>query len=124
VGRCSRLPPPGSLSGHSLLLCSGGCCPARLPGCVHQCGAFTTWITNQTGITPSSGSTSCQGTPATIVGTTAAETINGTAGADVIAGLGGNDIINGLGGNDRICGGDGNDTLTGARQRQPDRPSG
>lgn len=55
----------------------------------------------------------CQGVPATIVGTAAADTINGTAGADVIVGGAGDDVINGLGGNDRICGDAGDDTIRG-----------
>jgi hypothetical protein len=55
----------------------------------------------------------CDGQPATVVGTDAAETINGTAGNDVVVALGGNDTINGNGGDDVICGGDGNDIVTG-----------
>ena len=55
----------------------------------------------------------CNGLPATIVGTNAADTIVGTAGDDVIHGLGGSDTINGLGGNDTICGGFGADIILG-----------
>jgi Ca2+-binding RTX toxin-like protein len=55
----------------------------------------------------------CNGKPATIVGTGAGETLTGTSGNDVIAGLGGNDTISGAGGNDTICGGDGADKLDG-----------
>ncbi|NTW97353.1 MAG: hypothetical protein HGB28_02255 [Oscillochloris sp.] len=55
----------------------------------------------------------CNGVPATIVGTARRDVIRGTPGADVIVGLGGNDLIDGRGGNDMICGGDGNDTLDG-----------
>lgn len=58
-------------------------------------------------------SESCNGRPATIVGTSGADTLIGTAGDDVIVGLGGNDTIRGLGGNDVICGGTGNDRLFG-----------
>jgi Ca2+-binding RTX toxin-like protein len=61
---------------------------------------------------PPSGFT-CNGLPATIVGTDGGETISGTAGPDVIHGLGGNDVIRGNGGNDIICGGSGNDRLFG-----------
>ena len=57
--------------------------------------------------------TSCAGTPATIVGTSGADTITGTGGADVISGMDGNDTINGLGDRDILCGQDGNDTLRG-----------
>ncbi len=55
----------------------------------------------------------CNGLPATIVGTTGNNVINGTNGNDVIVGLGGNDTINGGNGDDVICGGAGNDTLNG-----------
>ncbi len=55
----------------------------------------------------------CQGLPATIIGTGGSDTLRGTAGNDVIVGLGGHDTISGLGGNDVICGGSGQDTLTG-----------
>lgn len=55
----------------------------------------------------------CNGLPATIVGTDSSETINGTSGNDVIHGLGGNDLIRGGGGNDVICGGNGRDILFG-----------
>ena len=58
-------------------------------------------------------SPSCNGLPATIVGTAGNNTINGTSGRDVIAGLGGIDTIYGGGGNDVICGGDGNDEIEG-----------
>jgi Ca2+-binding RTX toxin-like protein len=60
------------------------------------------------------GVVTCDGLPATKVGTAAAETLNGTAGVDVIHGLGGNDGVQGLGGNDTLCGGLGNDRLAGA----------
>jgi hypothetical protein len=61
---------------------------------------------------------SCEGEPATIVGTNNGETIIGTEGRDVIAALGGDDTVEGLGGNDHICGdigfnGEGNDILHG-----------
>ncbi|MGI9596116.1 MAG: ExeM/NucH family extracellular endonuclease, partial [Acidimicrobiales bacterium] len=51
----------------------------------------------------------CNGLPATIVGTDARDHIIGTNGDDVIVSLGGNDFVNGRGGNDVICLGDGND---------------
>ncbi len=53
----------------------------------------------------------CQGLPATIVGTKHDDHIRGTSGRDVIVGLGGNDTISSLGGDDRICGNGGNDKL-------------
>ena len=55
----------------------------------------------------------CNGLPATIIGTNRADRLTGTPGDDVMVGLGGDDWINGMGGNDTICGGDGNDTLVG-----------
>jgi Ca2+-binding RTX toxin-like protein len=55
----------------------------------------------------------CNGLPATIVGTPGDDVINGTNGNDVIVGLGGNDIINGGNGNDVICGNAGDDTING-----------
>jgi Ca2+-binding RTX toxin-like protein len=60
------------------------------------------------------GTVTCDGLPATKVGTTAANTISGTSGVDVIQGLGGNDIIKGLAGNDVLCGGPGSDQALGA----------
>lgn len=56
---------------------------------------------------------SCEGRPATIVGTSANNRIKGTASVDVISGRGGADVIQGLGGNDIVCGDRGNDTLLG-----------
>jgi len=53
----------------------------------------------------------CQGEPATKIGTPADDTITGTDDDDVIVGLGGNDTIVGGGGFDLICGGDGNDSI-------------
>lgn len=55
----------------------------------------------------------CNGLPATIIGTPGDDVINGTNGDDVIVALGGNDTINGGNGNDVICGNAGNDTLNG-----------
>ena len=53
----------------------------------------------------------CDGIPATIVGTNGDDTLNGTPGPDVIVGLGGNDVVHGGGGDDVICGGAGDDVL-------------
>jgi Ca2+-binding RTX toxin-like protein len=53
----------------------------------------------------------CQGEPATKIGTPGDDTITGTDDDDVIVGLGGNDTIVGGGGFDLICGGDGNDSI-------------
>ncbi len=56
---------------------------------------------------------SCNGVPATLIGTGNDDIMLGTSGDDVIVGRGGNDLIKGRGGNDLICGGAGNDTLEG-----------
>jgi pimeloyl-ACP methyl ester carboxylesterase len=55
----------------------------------------------------------CEGLPATIVGTDGNDSLLGTAGNDVIVALGGNDLIDAAGGDDIICGGDGDDILIG-----------
>ncbi len=55
----------------------------------------------------------CNGQPATIVGTDSGENLKGTAGPDVIAALGGNDLVRAGGGPDIVCGGAGRDDLLG-----------
>lgn len=62
---------------------------------------------------PASAAPTCDGRPATIVGTQGNDKIQGTRGPDVIVGLGGNDTIHGGGGADVICGGLGADRLYG-----------
>lgn len=64
-------------------------------------------------VTPTPTIPTCQGLPATIVGTAGNDTLRGTAGDDVIVALAGHDTISGLGGNDIICGGSGMDTISG-----------
>ena len=60
--------------------------------------------------------TTCEGLPATVVGTAGNDTnLTGTPGPDVIVGLAGNDTISGLGGDDVLCGGSGKDTLHGGQ---------
>ena len=54
----------------------------------------------------------CNGLPATKIGTSGPDTLVGTPGADVIVGLGGDDVLKGMNGNDTVCGGSGDDTLT------------
>ena len=57
----------------------------------------------------------CEGLPATIIGTDRNDSLDGTDGVDVIVAKGGNDTIRGYGGDDVICGGSGNDKIaTGA----------
>ena len=63
------------------------------------------------------GTPTCNGVPATIVGTEGNDRISGTPGNDVIVGLGGRDRIAGGAGNDIICGGDGIDIIRGQRGR-------
>lgn len=55
----------------------------------------------------------CNGVPATIVGTPGDDVLVGTSGPDVIVGREGNDKLVGLGGDDILCGGKGNDELGG-----------
>ncbi|MCP5031401.1 MAG: ExeM/NucH family extracellular endonuclease [Actinomycetia bacterium] len=55
----------------------------------------------------------CQGRPATIIGTPGDDVIVGTSKADVIMTFGGNDEISGGNGNDVICSGYGDDTVNG-----------
>lgn len=55
----------------------------------------------------------CNGTPATIVGTSGSDTLMGTPGADVIVAREGDDTIHGLGGDDIVCAGKGNDVIYG-----------
>jgi len=55
----------------------------------------------------------CNGFPATIVGTRRSNVIIGTNGRDVIVALGGADLIFGGNGDDVICAGDGNDIVFG-----------
>jgi pimeloyl-ACP methyl ester carboxylesterase len=55
----------------------------------------------------------CNGLPATLIGSENDDDLTGTGGADVIVGLGGNDRIDGSGGDDIICGGNGDDDLLG-----------
>jgi Ca2+-binding RTX toxin-like protein len=74
-----------------------GPCPAPLPG-------------RAAGDAPT-----CQGMPATLVGTDDGDVLSGTPGHDLIVGLGGNDKLSGLAGNDLICGGPGKDTLKGGK---------
>lgn len=57
----------------------------------------------------------CNGLPATLVGTSGNDVLVGTDGRDVIVALGGNDTVDGLRGSDVICGGSGDDTLIGGR---------
>lgn len=59
------------------------------------------------------GEPSCNGRPATIVGTSSRDVLWGTPDADVIVALGGNDLVFARGGDDVVCGGDGNDRIYG-----------
>jgi Ca2+-binding RTX toxin-like protein len=53
----------------------------------------------------------CEGLPATIVGTDGNDTLEGTPGVDVVVAKGGNDVIRGYDSDDVLCGGPGNDRL-------------
>jgi Ca2+-binding RTX toxin-like protein len=66
---------------------------------------------------PGQPTPTCNGKPATIVGTDGGDNLGFTRGPDVIVGLGGNDDLDGGRGNDVICGGDGRDSLEGTGGR-------
>jgi hypothetical protein len=69
---------------------------------------------------PGQATPTCNGKPATIVGTDGSDNppgAIGTKGPDVIVGLGGNDVLEGGPGNDVICGGGGNDWVEGGQDR-------
>jgi Ca2+-binding RTX toxin-like protein len=55
----------------------------------------------------------CQGQPATIIGTPGDDVLFGTSGPDVIVGLDGHDVIIAGGGDDLVCGGPGLDVIYG-----------
>lgn len=59
----------------------------------------------------SAAGATCEGLPATIVGTDRNDTITGTSGADVVVAKGGNDTITTYGGDDVICAGAGDDKM-------------
>ena len=60
---------------------------------------------------PALAAATCNGVPATIVGTAGDDVLIGTGGDDVIVGKGGNDIIKGRAGNDIICANNGDDLV-------------
>jgi Ca2+-binding RTX toxin-like protein len=80
------------------------CLPARSPTIFAEVPAATP---------PSHAPPTCNGKPATILGTDGSDDLGGTQGPDVIVGLGGNDFTNGRHGNDVICGGQGADYIDG-----------
>jgi len=63
------------------------------------------------GVTPPT----CNGLPATCMGTDGDDLLLGSEDPDVIVALAGNDVVHGDVGTDTICGGPGNDSLFGAR---------
>jgi Ca2+-binding RTX toxin-like protein len=73
-----------------------------------QTGAQTQAPTPRGQATPT-----CDGKPATIIGTDGSDNRGGTRGPDVIVGLGGGDVVKPGAGNDVICGGKGTDVLWG-----------
>jgi hypothetical protein len=80
---------------------------------VASAAMFSTWAA---GIPAAQAAgASCNGKPATIVGTPGPDKIRGTQGRDVIQALAGDDQITGLGGDDLICGKSGNDQIMSGR---------
>jgi len=78
-------------------------------------GFFTRVATYDEWIVATTGLTTCEGAPATIVGTPGNDTLAGHGRDDVIVGGAGNDTILGRFGHDIICGGAGSDRLYGGR---------
>jgi Ca2+-binding RTX toxin-like protein len=78
-----------------------------------SCGVAKSIVTSGGTPPPTTKTPTCEGAPATILGTGKGETILGTPGNDVIVAKGGKDVVNGRGGNDLICGGGGDDILRG-----------
>lgn len=64
-------------------------------------------------VSSSAAAGTCEGRPATHLGTPGDDVMTGTDGDDVMVGLGGDDRISGLLGNDVICGDEGTDRLEG-----------
>ena len=65
------------------------------------------------GVPASAAAGTCEGRPATHLGTPGDDVLTGTNGDDVMVGLGGDDTISGFLGNDVICGDEGSDRLAG-----------
>jgi hypothetical protein len=87
-------------------------------------GTYTVTLTNGNAFGTSSAQTTvevrpatCDGTRATVVGTSGDDVLRGTSGADVFQGRGGDDVIQAGLGNDLACGGGGSDTIVGGGGR-------
>lgn len=94
---------------------SGGfdCAVAGQPGFYTRTATYQAWIASVLASPPPPPPPTCQGRPATIVGTAGADLLPGTSGRDVIAALDGNDTVFGYGGDDFICLGPGDDAAYG-----------
>jgi len=84
-----------------------GCADPGDYGFYTRLATYDQWIVDTTGFT------TCEGAPATMVGTAAGERIVGTGADDVIVGGGGGDVILGKSGNDILCSATGGDRLFG-----------
>ena len=108
-GTCPRQPyfsnPGVSLFGHPTGV------PVSDPAAAHNKKGFDSIAADAAAWRPTVRT--CDGEPATHVGTPGDDVIVGTSGDDVIVGLGGDDVIKGMGGNDILCGNSGRDTLRG-----------
>ena len=83
---------------------------ARLVGCLVLAASLTSSADSARAEAPAPMPT-CDGVPATIVGTDEADVLRGTPGDDVIVALNGADEITALGGDDLVCGGRGVDFI-------------
>ncbi len=68
-------------------------------------------VSGHVGASAAVGGSTCDGVPATIVGTNEADVLRGTPGPDVIVALRGDDEVAALDGDDLVCGGPGIDLI-------------
>ena len=82
----------------------------RITATLLACGMAAVGLT---GGAPAHAAETCNGLPATIIGTDGNDHREGTPGKDVFLMKGGDDAVSGLGGDDTACMGAGDDTFTG-----------
>jgi hemolysin type calcium-binding protein len=80
----------------------------------NDCSGEGVWCSNDNQIDAVGAPFTCEGQPATMLGTTGPDTLIGTTGADVIVSRGSNDTVGGGSGTDFICAGPGDDLVRGS----------